>query len=139
MIPSRAERAQPAGPPGNAEPQLGESWFAAARPKPTKEPEMPKEIDKDLVRHIGVLSRIELTERQVEVFSPQLAGILGHFDKLQQLDTEQVEPLVHPVEIHNVLADDEPGPSLAPQQALANAPARDGDFFMVPKLIGDSQ
>jgi aspartyl-tRNA(Asn)/glutamyl-tRNA(Gln) amidotransferase subunit C len=100
---------------------------------------MSKEIDTDLVRHIGKLSRIDLTHEQVTKFSRQLGDILAYFDKLQQLDTEQVEPMVHPVPLHNVLADDEPGTSLMPEQALANAPDRDGDFFRVPKVIGDSQ
>ena len=100
---------------------------------------MDKAIDEDLVRHIGVLSRIELTEAQVGAFSRQLAGILANFDKLQELDTENVEPMAHAVELHNVLAEDTLRESLAPEQALGNAPARDGNFFRVPKVIGDSQ
>ena len=100
---------------------------------------MGKTIDVDLVRHIGKLSRIELTDAEVRTFSRQLADILEYFDKLQQLDTDRVEPMVHPVELHNVLADDAPGESLPPEAALANAPQRDGDFFKVPKVIGDSQ
>ena len=100
---------------------------------------MSKTIDEDLVRHIGKLSRIELTDQQVETFSRQLAAILEYFDKLQQLDTEGIEPMAHAVELCNVLADDAPRPGLASAEALANAPARDGDFFRVPKIIGDSQ
>lgn len=100
---------------------------------------MDKTIDLDLVRHIGKLSRIELTDDQVHTFSRQLASILEYFGKLQQLDTSAVEPLAHAVEISNVLADDTPHASLTPEQALANAPQRDGDFFRVPKVIGDSQ
>ena len=99
---------------------------------------MAKTIDADLVRHIGLLSRIELTEPQVETFSRQLGAILEYFDKLQELDTEGVEPMAHAVEIHNVLAEDVPAESLPPERALANAPARDGDFFRVPKVIADS-
>jgi aspartyl-tRNA(Asn)/glutamyl-tRNA(Gln) amidotransferase subunit C len=100
---------------------------------------MAEKITADLVRHIGRLSRIELTDQQVQTFGRQLAGILEYFDKLQELDTSQVQPMAHAVEIQNVLADDEPRPSLSAQQALANAPQRDGDFFRVPKVIGDSQ
>ena len=99
---------------------------------------MHKTIDSDTVRKIGVLSRIELSDDQVEVLSGQLGSILGYFDKLQELDTENVEPLAHGADVSNVLADDIPRPSLSPDQALANAPARDGDFFKVPKVIGDS-
>ena len=100
---------------------------------------MSKAIDAETVRHIGKLSRIELTDEQVETFSRQLAAILEYFDKLQQLDTGNVEPMAHAVELRNVLADDELAQGLSPEEALANAPARDGDFFRVPKVIGDSQ
>jgi len=99
---------------------------------------MHKTIDSDTVRKIGVLSRIELSDDQVQVLAGQLGSILGYFDKLQELDTENVEPLAHGADVANVLADDVPGASLSPDQALANAPARDGDFFKVPKVIGDS-
>ncbi len=100
---------------------------------------MDKAIDLDLVRHIGKLSRIELTEDQVRIFSRQLAGILEYFDKLQELGTEDVEPMAHAVESHNVFGRDEPEVSLSSSQALANAPQRDGDFFKVPKVIGEGQ
>ncbi len=100
---------------------------------------MGKTIDLELVRHIGKLSRIDLSDQQVQTFSRQLAAILEYFDKLQELDTSNVQPMAHAVEIYNVLAEDSPGESLTPQQALANAPQRDGDFFKVPKVIGDSQ
>jgi len=100
---------------------------------------MGKTIDADLVRHIGKLSRIELTEDQVRTFRQQLSSILAYFDKLQELDTALVEPMAHALEIHNVFGEDRAGESLSPDQALANAPQRDGDFFKVPKVIGDSQ
>ena len=100
---------------------------------------MSDEIDVDMVRHIGKLSRIELTDEEVSRFARQLGDVLEYFGKLGQLDTEGVEPMAHAVEIRNVLAADEPAESLPPQQALANAPQRDGDFFKVPKVIGDSQ
>ncbi len=99
---------------------------------------MGKMIDIDLVRHIGKLSRIELTDEQLQTFSQQLGAILGYFDKLQELNTDNIEPMAHAVEIHNVLAADEPAASLKPDEALANAPERDGNFFKVPKVIGDS-
>ena len=96
---------------------------------------MDKRIDAQLVRHIGKLSRIELTEEEVQTFSGQLEAILEYFGKLRELDTSAVEPMAHAVEIHNVLADDAPRQGLTPEQALANAPQRDGDYFRVPKVI----
>ena len=99
---------------------------------------MDKQIDPQLVRHIGKLSRIELSEEQVQKLSRQLASTLEYFDKLQELDTSAVEPMAHAVDVSNVLAGDVPRASLTPDQALANAPQRDGDFFKVPKVIEDS-
>jgi len=96
---------------------------------------MSSQIDLDLVRHIGKLSRIELTDEQAEMFRRQLGSILEYFDKLRELDTTGVEPMAHAVEVRNVLADDVPHESLSPDDALANAPRRDGDYFMVPKVI----
>jgi aspartyl-tRNA(Asn)/glutamyl-tRNA(Gln) amidotransferase subunit C len=99
---------------------------------------MSNTIDIDQVRHIGVLSRIELDDDQAQDLAGQLGAIVEYFGKLDELDTDGVEPMAHAVGTHNVLAEDAPKESLSPDQALANAPARDGDFFMVPKVIGDS-
>jgi len=100
---------------------------------------MSAKIDEELIRHVGLLSRIELTDEQVRRFGRQFADIVAYMDKLQELDTAGVEPMAHALPVHNVLAEDAPGESLPPSQALANAPDRDGDFFKVPKVIGDSQ
>jgi aspartyl/glutamyl-tRNA(Asn/Gln) amidotransferase C subunit len=99
---------------------------------------MDKQIDPQLVRHIGKLSRIELSEEQVQRLSRQIAATLEYFDKLQELDTSAVEPMAHALDVSNVLADDVPRASLTTEEALANAPQRDGDFFKVPKVIEDS-
>lgn len=99
---------------------------------------MSETIDIELTRGIGRLARIELSDEQLRMFSGQLRAILDYFDKLQELDTENVDPMVHAVEIHNVLAEDEPAASLSPDEALINAPARDGNHFKVPKVLGDS-
>ena len=98
---------------------------------------MPGKIDEQLIRHVARLSRIDLTDEQVNVFGRQLADIVAYMDKLQELDTDGVEPLVHAVPVQNVFGGDEPGESLPPGQALANAPAREGDFYKVPKVLGD--
>ncbi len=103
---------------------------------------MSNKIDANLVRHIGKLSRIELTDAEVDALGCQMADILEYFDKLQELDTQNVEPMAHAVELSNVLADDTPRDDedhdgLTVEQALANAPAREGDFFKVPKVLGE--
>ena len=99
---------------------------------------MSVKIDAKQVRHIGGLGRIRLSDADVEQFGQQLASILQYIEKLDELNTDNVEPMAHAVEIHNVLADDTLGESLTPDAALANAPQRDGDYFKVPKVLGDS-
>ena len=98
-----------------------------------------KKIDKELIRHIALLARIEMTDEQAETLGRQFAEIVAYVDKLGELNTDGVEPMAHALDVRNILAGDTPGQSLPVEQALANAPARDGDFYKVPKVIGDSQ
>jgi aspartyl-tRNA(Asn)/glutamyl-tRNA(Gln) amidotransferase subunit C len=65
----------------------------------------------------------------------QLAAILEYVSQLQRVDTDGVEPLAHPISVSNVFRDDEPSPSLPTNDALANAPNRDRDFFSVPAVL----
>ncbi|RKY24503.1 MAG: Asp-tRNA(Asn)/Glu-tRNA(Gln) amidotransferase GatCAB subunit C [Planctomycetota bacterium] len=97
---------------------------------------MSKIIDAELVRHIGKLSRISLSDAEVAALGEQIGAMVEYFDKLQQLDTNAVEPMAHAVELTNVLAPDEPGQSLSPAEALANSPQHDENFFKVPKVLG---
>ena len=99
---------------------------------------MSRTIDADLVKHIAALSRIDLPEREIPRLTRQFERILDHFNKLQELDTENTPLLAHTAEIENVLREDTPTPSLRRQQVLKNAPSVDGEFFRVPKILGDS-
>ena len=98
-----------------------------------------KKIDNELIRHIALLARIEMTDEQADALGRQFVEIVAYMDKLGELDTDGIEPMAHALDVCNVLAADVAGESLSAEQALANAPARDGDFFKVPKVIGDSQ
>jgi len=89
-------------------------------------------ITKDEVLHVARLARLELTDEEVDRFTEQLSAILQAVDKVSELDLSDVEPTAHPLDLVNVWADDEPGPSLPQDEALANAPDRDGNFFKVP-------
>jgi aspartyl-tRNA(Asn)/glutamyl-tRNA(Gln) amidotransferase subunit C len=89
-------------------------------------------IDRDQVLHVALLARLELSEEDVERFGGQLNAILDAVSKVSELDLEDVPPTSHPLDLVNVWADDEPRPSLPLEDALANAPDRDGDFFRVP-------
>ena len=99
---------------------------------------MAKKIDEAQVRKVAKLSRLEPTEAQVEEFAGQLSAILEYVEKMNELNTESVQPLAHCLPISNVLRDDIAKESLGAEKALANAPQRDGNFFKVPKILDDS-
>jgi aspartyl-tRNA(Asn)/glutamyl-tRNA(Gln) amidotransferase subunit C len=96
-----------------------------------------KKIDEAQVRKVAKLSRLELTEAEVEEFTNQLSAILGYVEKMNELDTEGIEPLAHCLPISNVFRDDCVRESLGTQKALANAPQWDGEFFKVPKILDE--
>ena len=89
-------------------------------------------ISRDEVLHVAGLARLELTGEEVERFREQLNAILEAVGKVAELDLSDVEPTAHPLDLVNAWADDEPRPSLSVEEALANAPDRDGDLFRVP-------
>ena len=89
-------------------------------------------ISRDEVLHVARLARLELSEEEVERFAEQLSAILEAVGKVSELDLEGVEPTAHPLDLVNVWAEDEPRPSLSVDEALANAPDREGDSFRVP-------
>jgi aspartyl-tRNA(Asn)/glutamyl-tRNA(Gln) amidotransferase subunit C len=89
-------------------------------------------ISRDEVLHVAGLARLELTDEEVERFREQLNAILEAVGKVSELDLSDVEPTAHPLDLANAWADDEPRPSLSVEEALANAPDRNGDLFRVP-------
>lgn len=89
----------------------------------------------DDVRKVAKLARLELADADLVRLQPQLSAILDYVDQLQQLNTEGVEPLAHPLPIANAFRDDVPTPSLSVDDALANAPNRIGDYFGVPAVF----
>ncbi len=99
---------------------------------------MVQKIDKQQVRKVAKLARLDLTEAEIEEFTGQLGAILEYVEKMNELDTAAIEPLAHCLPIHNVFRADEVRASLGTEQTLANAPQRDGPFFKVPKILEDS-
>ena len=91
-------------------------------------------LSKAEVRHVATLARIGLEPGDEEFYAVQLSGILGHIDRLQQLDTEDIPPTAQVVEVASRLRDDEPRPCLTQEDALANAPASVNGFFRVPAI-----
>ena len=99
---------------------------------------MQQKIDAQQVRKVAKLARLALTEAEIEEFTGQLGAILGYVEKMNELDTAEVEPLAHCLPISNVLRADEVRESLGTEKTLANAPDSDGPFFKVPKILEDS-
>jgi aspartyl-tRNA(Asn)/glutamyl-tRNA(Gln) amidotransferase subunit C len=89
-------------------------------------------ISREDVLHVARLARLELSEEEVARFQEQLSAILDAVGKVRELDLTGVPPTSHPLAVVNVWADDEPHRSLAVEEALANAPDRDGGLFRVP-------
>jgi aspartyl-tRNA(Asn)/glutamyl-tRNA(Gln) amidotransferase subunit C len=89
-------------------------------------------ISRDEVLHVARLARLELSDEELDRFAEQLNAILEAVGKVAELDLEGVEPTSHPLDLVNVWAEDEPRPPLSVDEALANAPDREGDSFRVP-------
>jgi aspartyl-tRNA(Asn)/glutamyl-tRNA(Gln) amidotransferase subunit C len=92
-------------------------------------------LSPDQVSWIAHLARLDLTPADRDRMAHQLSAILDYFDQLSRIDTDCVEPLAHPLTLHNVFRADEPRPSLTVDEALANAPDRRGDYFGVPAVL----
>ena len=91
-------------------------------------------ITREDVLHVAKLARLELSDEEVERMREQLSAILEAVGKVSELDLEGVEPTAHPLDLVNVFAEDEPRPSLAREEALANAPGPEDGFFGVPAV-----
>lgn len=87
------------------------------------------------VAKVAVLARLRLSPDEIQTFTEQLNAVVSYVDQLQELDTTGVEPLAHGVEIQNVFRDDVRGPALPLEAALANAPQRNRENFLVPAVL----
>ncbi len=89
-------------------------------------------IDRDQVLHVARLSRLALTEPELERMAGELSHVLEHVDRIAELDLDEVEPTAHVVALENVLREDEPRPSWPREQILAQAPDPEEGAFRVP-------
>jgi aspartyl-tRNA(Asn)/glutamyl-tRNA(Gln) amidotransferase subunit C len=90
------------------------------------------EIDREQLLHVANLARLELREEELERLGAQLNDILAAVSKVSELDLADVPPTSHPLEIANAWAEDEPHECLTLDEAFANAPDRDDDYFRTP-------
>ncbi|MCF3109315.1 Asp-tRNA(Asn)/Glu-tRNA(Gln) amidotransferase subunit GatC [Niabella sp. CC-SYL272] len=93
------------------------------------------EVNESLINKLAHLSKLSFSQEEQLEFRGDLEKMIGFVEKLNELDLKDVEPLMHMSEEINVLRDDEVKGSITREEALLNAPATDGVFFKVPKVI----
>jgi len=92
-------------------------------------------VDEKEVEYVAALARIELSEDEKAQYSEQLSTILDFFDRLKEVDTENVQPTSHVLDLVNAYRPDEVRPSVGVEAVLQNAPDRANRFFRVPKIL----
>jgi aspartyl-tRNA(Asn)/glutamyl-tRNA(Gln) amidotransferase subunit C len=97
------------------------------------------EVTPDLVHHLAELSRLELSDDEVERIIPELRSVLAHFDRISEIDSEELEEMVRPIFSENVLRADEPAPGLAQNEALELAPEKENGFFKLPRVVEEGR
>lgn len=92
-------------------------------------------MNNEMIKNLAELSRLSFNDQEMEVIKKDLQQMIGFIDKLQELDTTGVEPLLHMSNAVNVLREDIVQGSISREEALKNAPENDGVFIKVPKVI----
>ena len=94
-------------------------------------------LTRNEVEKVALLSRLKLSDAELDTMTTQLGHVIGYIRQLESLDTTDVEPLAHSIDLHNVMADDEVLAGLPREDALAAAPKRDDECFLVPPVLGE--
>ncbi|MDY0406639.1 Asp-tRNA(Asn)/Glu-tRNA(Gln) amidotransferase subunit GatC [Virgibacillus sp. 179-BFC.A HS] len=93
------------------------------------------EITKEQVKHVADLARLAITEEEAEMFTEHLSSIISYAEQLNELDTENVKPTTHVLDLKNVLRKDEPKKWITQDEALKNAPDKQDGLFRVPSIL----
>jgi len=93
----------------------------------------------EAVAHVARLARLELSKEQIEALRTQLEGVLEHVAKIKSVNIDGIEPMAYPFETTNRLAEDEIAPPMPIEHLLLNAPATEGRFLAVPKVLAESE
>ena len=96
-------------------------------------------IDREEVRKVAHLARLALSEEEETQFSTQLSSILDYADQLSELETKDVPPTTRAIDVSNVTRPDAVEAYAEREALLASAPDREGDFFKVPQILGESE
>jgi aspartyl-tRNA(Asn)/glutamyl-tRNA(Gln) amidotransferase subunit C len=92
-------------------------------------------LSREDVERVAFLARLELTDAEKDSLTDHLNQILENFTKLQELDTDGVEPTSHVIPVENVFRADSARPSLPPEEVISNAPEADENCFVVPRIV----
>lgn len=92
-------------------------------------------ISRDDVEHVAYLARLGLTEEEKDRLAQQLSNILEAMQTIARVDTSAIPPTAQVIPLRNVMREDEPRPSVSVDEALRNAPRREGDYFLVPPVL----
>ena len=92
-------------------------------------------LTSDEVRHLAALARVGMTDEDIETMRDQMSNIMENFDILSQVDTDDVGPTGHSVDLNSVMRDDEVAESSTLDQVMANAPNREDDFIRVRAVL----
>ena len=92
-------------------------------------------ISRGEVKHVAKLARLKITDPEADAYQKELNAVLQHFEALQELDTENVKPMSHVLEMKNVWREDEPRKSSRAESLMANAPEEESGYFKVPKIL----
>ena len=92
-------------------------------------------ISREEVKKVSLFARLLVSDEELDRLTHQLGAILAYMDLLREVDTEHVEPLAHALDVADVFREDQVRPSLPREQALANAPSRDEECYLVPAVF----
>jgi aspartyl-tRNA(Asn)/glutamyl-tRNA(Gln) amidotransferase subunit C len=92
-------------------------------------------LSREQVLHIAELARLKLSDEETDLFVEQLSAVLAYAEQLNDLDTDAIPPTAQVLALSNILREDEIGPCLTPDEALANAPRRRDDYFQVRAIL----
>ncbi len=96
-------------------------------------------LSREEVKKVSLLGRLLLAEEELDKMTSQLGAILGYMELLSEVNTEQVEPMAHALDVANAFREDRVEPSLDRSEALASAPHRDEECYLVPAVLGPGE
>lgn len=94
-------------------------------------------ITRQDIEKVALLARLQLTEAELATMTEQLGQIVAYVDQLAEVPTDDVQPMAHAIEVHNVFKDDRVAESLPRDEALSNAPHQNGVGYLVPAVLGE--